>query len=52
MPSGNVAFRQELSKFKVGKGSIQFPLSQPMPFELIKQMVVFRVEEVENGAKK
>lgn len=52
LPSGNVAFQQELSKYKVGKGSIQFPLSQPMPFELIKQMVAFRVEEVENGAKK
>lgn len=52
LPSGNVAFQQELSKYKVGKGSIQFPFNQPMPFELIKQMVAFRVEEVENGAKK
>lgn len=52
LPSGNVAFQQELSKYKVGKGSIQFPLNQPMPFELIKLMVAFRVEEVENGAKK
>lgn len=52
LPSGNMAFQQELSKYKVGKGSIQFPLSQPMPFELIKLMVAFRVEEVENGAKK
>jgi uncharacterized protein YdhG (YjbR/CyaY superfamily) len=52
LPSGNVAFQQELSKYKVGKGSIQFPLSQAMPFELIKLMVAFRVEEVENGAKK
>lgn len=52
LPSGNVAFQQELSKYKVGKGSIQFPLSQPMPFELIKLMVAFRVEEVENGTKK
>lgn len=52
LPSGNVAFQQELSKYKVGKGSIQFPLNQPIPFELIKQMVAFRLEEVENGAKK
>lgn len=52
LPSGNVAFQEALSKYKVGKGSIQFPLNQPMPFELIKQMVAFRVEEVENGAKK
>jgi len=52
LPSGNVAFKQELSKYKVGKGSIQFPLNQPMPFELIKLMVAFRLEEVENGTKK
>ena len=52
LPSGNLAFQQELSKYKVGKGSIQFPINQPMPFELIKQMVAFRVEEVENGTKK
>lgn len=52
LPSGNAAFQQALSKYKVGKGSIQFPLNQPMPFELIKQMVAFRLEEVENGAKK
>lgn len=52
LPSGNMAFQEELSKYKVGKGSIQFPLSQPIPFELIKRIVAFRVEEVENGAKK
>jgi uncharacterized protein YdhG (YjbR/CyaY superfamily) len=52
LPSGNMAFQQELSKYKVGKGSIQFPLNQPIPFELIKLIVAFRVEEVENGAKK
>ncbi len=52
LPSGNMAFQQELSKYKVGKGSIQFPLNQPMPFELIRLMVAFRVKEVENGAKK
>jgi uncharacterized protein YdhG (YjbR/CyaY superfamily) len=52
LPSGNMAFKESLSKYKVGKGSIQFPLNQPMPFELIKLMVAFRVEEVENGANK
>jgi uncharacterized protein YdhG (YjbR/CyaY superfamily) len=52
LPSGNVAFQKELSKYKVGKGSIQFPLNEPMPFELIKLMVAFRIEEVENQAKK
>jgi uncharacterized protein YdhG (YjbR/CyaY superfamily) len=52
LPLGNLAFKEALSKYKVGKGSIQCPLNQPMPFELIKLMVAFRLEEVENGTKK
>jgi uncharacterized protein YdhG (YjbR/CyaY superfamily) len=46
LPSGNVAFQSALSKYKTGKGSIQFPLTEPMPFDLIRQMVAFRVDEV------
>lgn len=48
LPSGNEAFKAELAKYHTGKGSIQFPLNQPMPFELIKQIVQFRVWEVSN----
>ncbi|NVN17293.1 DUF1801 domain-containing protein [Muricauda sp. HICW] len=44
-PSGHEAFQNELSKYKQGKGSVQFPLDQPIPFELIEQIVKFRVEE-------
>lgn len=52
LPSGNLAFQEELSGYKVGKGSIQFPLDQPMPYDLIKQIVQFRVMEVSNDLKK
>ena len=45
LPSGNEAFRKELSAYKQGKGSIQFPLDKPMPFALIKKIVKFRVKE-------
>jgi uncharacterized protein YdhG (YjbR/CyaY superfamily) len=38
-------FKSELSAFKGGKGTIQFPLDKPMPFELITSIVKFRVEE-------
>lgn len=51
LPSGNDAFKAQLSKYKTGKGSIQFPLSQPMPFDLIRDIVVYRVQEVEMTAK-
>lgn len=44
-PSGTEAFQQELSAYKTAKGSIQFPLDQPMPWELIRKIVAFRVAE-------
>jgi uncharacterized protein YdhG (YjbR/CyaY superfamily) len=44
-PSGSEAFTKELSKYKQGKGSVQFPIDQPMPLTLISKMVKFRVKE-------
>lgn len=44
-PSGHEAFKEELSKYKQGKGSVQFPLDQPIPYDLIVRMVKFRVQE-------
>lgn len=49
IPSGLEAFKAELSKYKTGKGSVQFPLDQPMPLTLITKMVKFRAKE--NDAK-
>ena len=43
-PTGHKEFAEELSKYKQGKGSVQFPLNEPMPFELIERIVRFRVE--------
>ncbi len=45
LPSGNAAFKKELSKYKTGKGSIQFPIEEAMPHDLIKKMVQFRIKE-------
>jgi uncharacterized protein YdhG (YjbR/CyaY superfamily) len=45
LPSGNEAFQKELSQYKTGKGSIQFPFDKPLPLELITKIVKFRVEE-------
>lgn len=44
-PTGHLAFQQELSMYKQGKGSVQFPLNQTMPYALIEKMVQFRVKE-------
>jgi len=52
-PSGHSEFAKELSKYKQGKGSVQFPLDQPIPYELIAQIVEFRVvENLEKGKTK
>lgn len=49
-PAGHNRFAQELSAYKLGKGSVQFPLHQPMPYDLIANMVRFRLAE--NEARK
>jgi uncharacterized protein YdhG (YjbR/CyaY superfamily) len=45
VPTGIEKFKKELSVYKQGKGSVQFPLDQPMPYELITKIVKFRVKE-------
>ena len=44
-PSGIEAFKKELSGYVGAKGSVQFPLSKPIPFDLITRIVKFRVKE-------
>lgn len=44
-PSGIEAFKDEISEYKTSKGSIQFPLDKPIPFDLIKKILKFRVKE-------
>lgn len=51
-PSGNEAFKKELSVYQGAKGSVQFPLDKPMPFELIKKIALFRAKEITNKNKK
>ena len=55
-PQGHEAFEKELSVYKQGKGSVQFPISEPMPLSLISRIVKFRVAEnslaIKNARKK
>ncbi len=44
-PSAIAAFKKELSSYKQAKGSVQFPLGKPIPFELVKKIAKFRVKE-------
>jgi uncharacterized protein YdhG (YjbR/CyaY superfamily) len=52
-PSGMEAFKKELSGYKGAKGSVQFPIDQPLPLPLIRKIVEYRVKEnVERNSKK
>lgn len=44
-PTGHAAFEADLAGYKQGKGSVQFPLNEDLPTELIKRIVQFRVRE-------
>jgi uncharacterized protein YdhG (YjbR/CyaY superfamily) len=48
--SGVEAFREELKPYRSAKGSVQFPLGQPLPGDLIRRIVEFRVEQVTGKA--
>lgn len=51
-PSGIEKFKSELSKYEGAKGSVKFPLDQPIPYELIQKITEFRVQEQTAKAKK
>jgi uncharacterized protein YdhG (YjbR/CyaY superfamily) len=44
-PSGIERFKVELSNYKTSKGAVQFPLDKPIPYDLVKKIVSFRVGE-------
>ena len=44
-PTGHEEFKEDLVRYRSGKGSVQFPLDEPLPLELITRIVKFRVAE-------
>lgn len=45
-PNGHEAFKDAFSKYKQGKGSVQFPLDQPLPIDLVKNVVLYRKQQI------
>ncbi len=43
--AGIFAFQKEISKYKWSKGTVQFPVGEPIPWDLISKIVKFRVKE-------
>jgi uncharacterized protein YdhG (YjbR/CyaY superfamily) len=50
-PSGIEAFKKELSVYEGAKGSVKFPISELLPFDLVRKIVEFRVKEGLEKAK-
>jgi uncharacterized protein YdhG (YjbR/CyaY superfamily) len=46
-PTGHEAFKKDLSVYKTGKGSVQFPITEKLPLKLVERIVKFRVKENE-----
>ena len=44
-PIGNEEFKEEISPYESGKGTLQFPLDKPIPFNLIRKIVKYRAKE-------
>jgi uncharacterized protein YdhG (YjbR/CyaY superfamily) len=51
IPSGITAFKKELSPYKQGKGSIQFLLDSPIPYDLVQKIAAYRVKEIMEKTK-
>ncbi len=47
IPEGNEAFRKELSSYAGEKGSLRFQLDKPIPYDLVKKIVMFRMKEIQ-----
>ena len=51
-PTGMEAFKKDFEPYKTGKGSVQFPIDEPMPLKLITKIVKYRVKENTEKSKK
>lgn len=53
MPVATAAFKERLQKYKTSKGTIQFPIDEPVPVTLVADIIKFRVQEnLEKAASK
>ncbi len=51
VPIGDAAFRKELSPYSGEKGSLRFPMDKPIPYDLVKKIVMFRMREIQQKRK-
>lgn len=51
-PEGHIEFSKELSMYKQGKGSVQFPINGTFPYELFERMLDFKLKQLSSKNKK
>ncbi|RDE16247.1 MAG: hypothetical protein C4K47_01980 [Candidatus Thorarchaeota archaeon] len=51
-PSAIEAFKEELSDYEVSKGTIRFPMNRPVPLDLVRRIVAYRVKENQDRKKR
>jgi uncharacterized protein YdhG (YjbR/CyaY superfamily) len=51
-PGANIAFKKELAGYKSSKGAVQFPFDRPLPYELIRRMVQYKLVEITSKSGK
>jgi uncharacterized protein YdhG (YjbR/CyaY superfamily) len=50
--AGDEAFEKKIARYVAGKGTLKFPLDEPIPLELIEEVVRFRLaDNLENTGK-
>lgn len=50
-PNGIVEFQKILAPYQHGKGTLQFPLDKPLPYDLVAKVTKFRMGVIENGGR-
>ncbi len=51
VPAGDNAFQKKVAVYQTGKGTLQFPFDQPLPLDLVAEVVKYRMRENEELAK-
>ncbi len=51
IPTGTQPFNKEISKYITGRGTLQFPIKEPIPYDLVKRIVAVRLKEVREKKK-
>lgn len=45
VPTGDAAFQEEQARYRTGKGTVRFPLDQPVPYDFVQRLVGFLCAE-------